>query len=172
MYLPCLCVKFSFYVHFPSCEFSELITQRPIYSIGLSYLLDDFSSEKARPMFPTTNWVNGTEARLLGRTLGFGPANQNIHDTPQKGLSNLTTCFTMPLGSYSSLCAFLSLFSFVCTCTSLQLGLSRIIFESVCLVDRACRVYRCLAVSPSKKNRGSWIQALRSSFLSSGGPKS
>ncbi len=171
-------MNFSFYVHFPSCELSELITRWPIYSIGLPYLLGDFSSEQARPMYSTTNWVNETEARLLDRNLGFWPAYQNIHDTPQNELLNLTTCFTMVLGSSSSPCTFLCLSSFVCTstCTSLQIFKgqldahsaclidkkrltqvfcpSRMINESVCLEDRACQVYRCLAIVPFQKKTG------------------
>ena len=50
--------------------------------MGLSYSLDNFSRERARPRCSATYRVNGTEARLLERRLGFG-------SLPTKLLSSL-----------------------------------------------------------------------------------
>ena len=52
-------------------------------SMGLSHSLYNLSSERARPMYPTKNQVNGTEAYSLNRRLGFGQANQIILANPQ-----------------------------------------------------------------------------------------
>ena len=40
-------------------------------------------SERARPTSSTKNRVNGTDARLLDRRLGFGPTKQVVFVSPQ-----------------------------------------------------------------------------------------
>lgn len=54
------------------------VTERPICSMGLSYLLEILLGERARPMYLTKNRFDGIEARLLGRRIGLGPAYQII----------------------------------------------------------------------------------------------
>lgn len=68
--------------------------------MGLSLSPDNLSSERARPMYSTRYRVNGRDARLLDRRLRFGPANQTVHVTPQKELSNTTTFYPLRLSSH------------------------------------------------------------------------
>lgn len=63
-----------------------------------AHLLEILLSERARPMYLTKNRLDEIEARLLGRRIGLGPANQIILVSTE--WSSPTTCFPLSSGSH------------------------------------------------------------------------